>query len=61
MTRIRKRQAASRHNRRGAATLDYVLVLGAALPLAGGAIYYSGRILKAVYEFACVHISWPFM
>lgn len=46
--------------RKGAATLDYVLVLGAALPLAGLALYQSGRIIRAVYAFACTFIVWPF-
>jgi hypothetical protein len=47
--------------RRGAATLDYVLVLGAMLPLAGLTLYQSGRVIRAVYAFTCTFISWPFM
>lgn len=47
--------------RRGAATLDYVLVLGAMLPVAGLALYESGRVIRAVYQFAVTLISWPFM
>lgn len=46
--------------RTGEATLDYVLVLGAALPLAGLALYQSGRVIRAVYAFACTFIVWPF-
>lgn len=57
------RRPASRRlksRRRGAATLDYVLVLGATLPLAGLALYQSGRVIRAVYAFTCTFIVWPF-
>ncbi|HLJ11184.1 MAG TPA: hypothetical protein VKU82_08345 [Planctomycetaceae bacterium] len=47
--------------RRGAATLDYVLVMGAVLPMAALAYYYSTRILRAVYEMTCALVCWPFM
>jgi len=47
--------------RRGAATLDYVLVLGAILPIAGVSIYLGGKIIKLVYEMTSVLVSWPFM
>lgn len=40
--------------------LDYALVLGAALPLAGLALYQSGRVIRAVYAFSCTFIVWPF-
>jgi hypothetical protein len=50
-----------RRGRSGAATLDYVLILGAMLPLAGLALYQSGRVIRAVYQFTCALISWPFM
>ncbi|MGQ0633853.1 MAG: hypothetical protein ACT4QC_04525 [Planctomycetaceae bacterium] len=56
--RIANRREAARN---GAATLDYVLVLGAALPLAGLALYQSGRVVKAVYHFTVAFIGWPFM
>jgi len=47
--------------RKGAATLDYILVLGAILPIAGVSIYLGGKIIKLVYEMTCVLVSWPFM
>jgi hypothetical protein len=53
------RQACPR--RRGAATLDYVLVLGVTFCLAGLTLAQSGRVIRAVYEFTCAFISWPFM
>lgn len=56
---IRKDTGSAR--RSGAATLDYVLVLGAILPLAGLSFYYCSRIMKAAYEMMCVLIAWPFM
>lgn len=55
----RRRAAPAR--RRGAATLDYVLVLGVVMLLAGLTLYQSGRVMRAVYEFTCAFISWPFM
>lgn len=51
----------TKNARRGAATLDYVLVLGAMLPLAGLVLYQSGRVIRAVYHFTVTFISWPFM
>jgi hypothetical protein len=47
--------------RRGAATLDYVLVLGAVLPMVAMSYYYSMRIIRAVYEMTCTLVCWPFM
>lgn len=48
-------------SRRGAATLDYVLVLGVILPLAAFVIPISMRMIRAVYEMIVVLISWPFL
>ena len=55
-----------RHRRRrikrtGAATLDYVLVLGVILPLAAFVLHVGPRIVRAAYEMVSVLISWPFM
>ena len=58
---VEGRQTSTGINRRGAATLDYVLVLGAILPIAGVSIYLGGKIIKLVYEMTCVLVSWPFM
>jgi hypothetical protein len=47
--------------RRGAALLDYVLVLGAALPMVAMSYYYSVKIIRAVYQMTCALVCWPFM
>ena len=52
-----------RHGTRrlGTAMLDYVLVLGAVLPMLAMSYYYSMRIIRAVYEMTCTLVCWPFM
>ena len=50
-----------RRNRRGAAALDYMLVMGIVLPLALVVFYFAPRIISLVYEMTCVLVSWPFM
>ena len=51
-----------RHSsRRGAATLDYVLVLGVILSLAAFLIPMSRHAITAVYEIICSLIAWPFV
>ena len=50
-----------RLRRRGVATLDYVLVLGAALPMMAMSYYYSVKIIRAVYQMTCALVCWPFM
>jgi hypothetical protein len=47
--------------RLGTAMLDYVLVLGAVLPMLAVSYYYSMRIIRAVYEMTCTLVCWPFM
>jgi len=47
--------------RRGAATLDYVLLLGAVLPLGGLCLYYGARVLRLAYDMICALVGWPFM
>lgn len=47
--------------RAGATMLDYVLVIGAILPMAAMSYYYSVRIIRAVYEMTCTLVCWPFM
>lgn len=47
--------------RRGAAALDYVLVLAVALPLVAFMVSRGIRIIQLVYEMICLFISWPFM
>jgi hypothetical protein len=45
----------------GAATLDYVLVMGIILPLAVVVIPAGKHILELVYEMSCVLVAWPFL
>ncbi|MEC7500130.1 MAG: hypothetical protein VX970_00265 [Planctomycetota bacterium] len=47
--------------RRGAATLDFVLVLGVILPIAAVVIGMGSRIMQLVYEMLAVFLAWPFM
>ena len=48
-------------SRRGAATLDYVLVLCVCLPMAAFTLWAGPRIMNLVYQMICVLVSWPFM
>jgi hypothetical protein len=50
-----------RCGRRGAATLDYVLVLGVILPLAAFLFRVCPQIIRLAYQMVCVLVSWPFM
>lgn len=52
------RQAGRR--RRGAATLDYVLVLCVVLPLAALMFWVGPRVMNLVYEMTTVLLGWPF-
>jgi len=54
-------QGSHASQRRGAATLDYVLVLGIILPLAAIVVPLGKRIIQLVYEMTCVWLAWPFM
>jgi hypothetical protein len=58
---IRRPSSACPVNRAGAATLDYVLVLGALFPIAGVAIYLGSRIIWLAYHMTSVLVGWPFM
>ena len=60
--KARQRRSDRRGLRRaGVATLEYVLLLGAALPMVAMSYYYSTRIIRAVYQMTCALVSWPFM
>ena len=50
-----------RSKRRGAATLDYALVLGVILPAATIVIPGSIRMIRAVYEMTVTLVAWPFL
>lgn len=43
------------------ATLDYVLILGATLPMAGASIYLGSKIVRLAYQMICVFVGWPLM
>ena len=51
----------SRSQRRGVATLDYVLLICIVLPMAAMVLWAGPRIMNLVYEMTCVLVSWPFM
>lgn len=59
LNRPRRKRGFSK--RRGAATLDYVLVIGIVLPLALVVFRIAPRIMSLVYEMTYVFVSWPFM
>ena len=48
-------------SRKGAASLDYALVLGVILPLATIVIPASISIIRSVYSMIVTLIAWPFM
>jgi len=47
--------------RKGAASLDYVLLLGVVLPMIAFILGAAPRIIRLAYEMVSVLISWPFM
>jgi hypothetical protein len=47
--------------RRGAATLDYALILGVVMPAAALIMFAGPRIITRVFEMSCTLVSWPFM
>ncbi len=54
-------RASNRRYRRGAATIDYFLVLCVTLPLAGFIWRIVPQIIHLVYDFLCVTLTWPFL
>lgn len=46
--------------RKGEAVLDYVLVMGVALPMTVFVLYVGPRIMNLVYELTCALVAWPF-
>ena len=64
--KIRKNMRRSRvggkaGQRRGLATLDYVLILGVVLPMAAFILRIGPRIMRLAYDMVCGLVSWPFM
>jgi hypothetical protein len=41
--------------------LDYALILGVVMPMAGFVMWLAPRIISRVYEMNCTLVSWPFM
>lgn len=60
-----KRSLAYRHKprcrRRGAGSLEFVLVLGVILPLVAIALPATRKMSQRVYEMTSTLISWPFL
>ena len=52
-------RAASR--RRGAAALDYVLILGVILPMIAFITWIAPRLIALTYEMVAGLIAWPFL
>lgn len=52
---------ATRHDRAGAATVDYILILCVVFPLAAFVIPAGKRIIELSYEMMCTMFAWPFM
>lgn len=51
----------TRRNIRGAASLDYVLILSAMLPIVLFVVVKGKRVMQLVWEMSCVLVSWPLM
>ncbi len=52
--------APGKRDRRGASTVDYVLLLGLLLPMAAFALPVGKRIIELVFRMTCTLIGWPF-
>lgn len=61
LARSRPVRSPSRKARRGAASIDYVLVAGIVLPMVLVIWRIAPRMISAVYEMTYVLVSWPFM
>jgi hypothetical protein len=53
-------RANSVRQRRGVATLDYVLLMGIVLPLVGFILWVAPRMMNRVYEFTTALTGVPF-
>jgi hypothetical protein len=61
MRRLNNSNRPVARRRRGAATLDYVLVLGIVFALAALVIPTGMTIIRAAYDMLNVLIAWPFL
>jgi hypothetical protein len=57
MTQFRRKH----HPRRGSATMDYVLVLGAMFSMSAICVSKGRQIMQLAYDMINVLISWPFL
>ena len=58
---VHTRNTGVSQTRRGAATLDFALVLGIILPCAAVLLGLGSQIMQLVYEMLAVFLAWPFM
>ena len=61
MRRFCQRPKARSRRRAGAASVDYVLILGVILPMVTFIMWIGPRIIRVAYEMVMVLVSWPFM
>ena len=63
MDAIRKlfRSSCGRRRRRGAATLEEVLVTGVMLPLVAGVLFLGIKFCQAVYNITAALVGWPYL
>lgn len=50
-----------RKQRRGAATVDFLLGLGVVLPLLVIVLPAGRRAMQLIFELACALVAWPFL
>jgi hypothetical protein len=61
MRRFHQRPKTRNRRRAGAASIDYVLILGVILPMVTFIMWIGPRIIRLAYEMVMVLVSWPFM
>ena len=57
----RRRRRRGFRKRRGAASVDYVLILAVILPLVAWMMTAGRQIILLAYEMVCLLVAWPFM
>lgn len=58
---MQRRSAGLQPSFRRGASADYVLVIGATLPMVLIAVTMGKRIMQLVWEMLCVQVAWPFL
>jgi len=61
LRRFRRSKKRCGRSPRGAATIDYLLVLCVIMPLCAFVFWAAPRMMNLVYELTTVVVSWPFM